>query len=559
MPDTRTTRNLKNTSIRDYLLDNKTDTTINHIPEKNMSDTKQSPSTMTNTLHHIQDIETKTENRQLFMKPSNEVLSSMLSINNDQQKLSPTPRPISQYSTIPIPGETCQQMPDNVINSSVTYGQQATVEILLFSGNKNEDPGQWLDHIFAIIEQKELTPGEQRDLAAARLAGEALLWYRLNRLKMPDMQSFIHQFLLTYNPPQTKTSTSSVTPKDMLDTDALQEQTMVEKEVEQMYGGTSKSSIMEQDQYSEPASQTTLSRQVLQSARNEKVKLFPNFSGAENSLYWLKNLQQIGKSLKLNDQQIYELATIKLSGPAQEWFYHQDDEIDNWSSFKQVFLRAFPPPIQPTNIDYLAQLLARKQGETEPVGKFVQDVNRLCLKLDDKITEQDKLQYLRRGLRPQLQHYALSITSLQDFLTIMQRHEQIEKETTASQYSSFTSSSRSIQQQTWFNRPKQNDQEYQQNQVSTKYKASDRYQQQNSNPETNTQRFEKDYRICYQCNKRGHLQWNCPDNKFSQHQNQQHPQQYHQQNQQQHPQQYQQDQQQHPHQYQQQHFQQGGY
>jgi hypothetical protein len=62
------------------------------------------------------------------------------------------------------------------------------------------------------------------------------------------------------------------------------------------------------------------------------------------------------------------------------------------------------------------------------VGKFVQDINRLCLKLDDKITEQDKLQYLRRGLRPQLQHYALSITSLQDFFTVMQRHEQIEKE-----------------------------------------------------------------------------------------------------------------------------------
>ena len=68
----------------------------------------------------------------------------------------------------------------------------------------------------------------------------------------------------------------------------------------------------------------------LQSARNEKVKLFPNFSGSENSLNWLKNVQQIGKSLKVNDQQIYELAAMKLSGPAaQEWFYHQDEEIDN--------------------------------------------------------------------------------------------------------------------------------------------------------------------------------------------------------------------------------------
>ncbi|CAF4715411.1 unnamed protein product, partial [Rotaria sp. Silwood2] len=154
---------------------------------------------------------------------------------------------------------------------------------------------------------------------------------------------------------------------------------------------------------------------------NERIKLLPNFSGSENSLNWLKNLQQIGKSLKLSEQEIYELATIKLS---------------------QAFLYAFSPPIQPTNIDYLAKLLARKQGETEPVGKFVQDINRLCLKLDNKISEQDKLQYLRRGLRPQLQHYALSITSLQDFLTVMQRHEQIEKEVSNQQ-----TSSRSSQQQ----------------------------------------------------------------------------------------------------------------
>ncbi|CAF3899268.1 unnamed protein product [Adineta steineri] len=79
-------------------------------------------------------------------------------------------------------------------------------------------------------------------------------------------------------------------------------------------------------------------------------------------------LQQIGKALKLNDQQTYELATIKLSGPAQEWFYHQDDEIKNWSIFKEVFLQAFPAPIQPANINYLAQLIGRKQAGSQNQG-----------------------------------------------------------------------------------------------------------------------------------------------------------------------------------------------
>jgi hypothetical protein len=538
MRSTRATVDLKSTSIQAHLLEH-----------KGMN---------TSSIHRDHDIQID-ENKDLSMKPVNELMTSTFLDNNNQQKPLPTPLPVNQDTMMATPNETYQQRSENEIKLSATGSQQATAEIPFFSGNKEEDPGQWLDYVFTIIEQRQLTPSEQRDIAAARLTGEALLWYRLNRLKIPDMQSFIHHFLLTYRP--------------------------AHGEAEQLYGGTSKS-IIEQNQYFEPSSRSTSPVQVLKSARNEKVKLFPHFSGAENSLNWLKNLQQIGKALKLDDQQIFELAIIKLSGPAQEWFYHQDDEIDNWSSFKQAFLHAFPPPIQPTNIDYLAQLLARKQGETEPVGKFVQDINRLCLKLDGKINEQDKLQYLRRGLRPQLQHYALSITSLQEFLSIMQRHEQIEKEKNASQPSSFKSLSKPNQQQSWFNQFKQNEQVDQQNQVSTKYKSSDHFQQKNSHPETTTQRFEKDYRICYQCNKRGHIQWNCPDNNSSQQQQQQqleqsqqyqhqqqpeylqqyqhHQHQYQQQDQHQGPQQnqhqfqqhWQQNQQQHPHQHQQQQFQQ---
>ncbi|CAF4545317.1 unnamed protein product, partial [Rotaria socialis] len=32
---------------------------------------------------------------------------------------------------------------------------------------------------------------------------------------------------------------------------------------------------------------------------------------------------------------MFELATIKLNGPAQEWYYHQNDLIYNWTLFKQ--------------------------------------------------------------------------------------------------------------------------------------------------------------------------------------------------------------------------------
>ncbi|CAF4555685.1 unnamed protein product [Rotaria socialis] len=229
-----------------------------------------------------------------------------------------------------------------------------------------------------------------------------------------------------------------------------------------------------------------------------------------------------------------ELATIKLNGPAQEWYYHQEELISNWTLFKQVFLHAFPAPIQPTNIDYLAELLSRKQGEIEPVGKFVQDINRLCLKLDGKISEQDKLEYLRRGLRPKLQHYALSISSLQEFLTIMQHHEQISKEQVISYQnsSSFRSSPSntsskpqgivntssyksygSDQQQPNLFVRQQSNYNYQSNYRSTNYESPDYYSRRNSNGWKSPQQLQQtnSYRKCDQCNKTGHTQQHCPD------------------------------------------------
>ncbi|CAF1442755.1 unnamed protein product [Rotaria sordida] len=472
-----------------------------------MLNTEHLSTTSANVLHHDQKILTNNNDHHLLIEPSND---SMLPVDNKQQKLVQTPSSVNQYSLAQTTGDTCHHMMKNAIKSSTTHCEQGIEgNIVTFSGKKSEDAGKWLDHIFEVIEKQELTPTEQRDVAANRLTDDALLWYRLNRLKMPDMQCFIQQFLLTYNRSQAKASTTDATTTDVHYT--LMEEAVADKDSEEIFDNTSKSNIPEN--HLEPQYRSTSPLQVLQSARNEKVKLFPNFSGSENSLNWLKNLQQIGKSLKFNEQQIYELATIKLSGPAQEWFYHQD-EIDNWSSFKQAFLYTFPPPIQPTNIDYLAQLLARKQGETEPVGKFVQDINRLCLKLDNKISEQDKLQYLRRGLRPQLQHYALSITSLQDFLTVIQRHEQIEKETSNQQ----TSSRSSQQQQNSFNRPMHKHYDYRQNSSSTSYGSFDHYSPQNTYHEPTTQHHAKSNKICYQCNKPGHIQWNCPDNTSSQQQ-----------------------------------------
>ena len=376
-----------------------------------------------------------------------------------------------------------------------------------FEGSDEEDAGQWLDQILAWIEQRNLTPIQQRNYAAGKLTGAALAWYRMNRLRIPDMEIFTRQFLQNYNLARTPTNNRPNKHED-------QHMQQVSEH---------------RNERSKPKGQGDSSSRVLQAAKNEKVKILPNFSGIENSMKWVKNVEQTGRSLQLNQQQVYELATIKLIGAAQEWlcYQQQEEEIEEWERFKDVFLDAFPPPSEPSNIDYLSQLLSRKQGANEQVGKYVQDINRLCLKLEKRVDEHEKLQYLRRGLRPQLQHHALSIHSVQDFLTVLQRHEQIEKETIVKQQLNTRSEkgnasdpvSRNNWKPRWTNEQQPHD--YNDNQGRQHTQASGSYvpTHQPSNyppggeasPSYNGYNQQSDERLCYQCNKPGHMQRNCPD------------------------------------------------
>ncbi|CAF5060295.1 unnamed protein product, partial [Rotaria sp. Silwood1] len=181
-----------------------------------MLDTKHLSTTSANTLHHDQKILTNNDDQHLLIEPSN---GSMLSIDNNQQKFARIPSRVNQYSSAQTTGDTCQHMMKNAIKSSTIHLKQDTVDnFVTFSGKKGEDAGKWLDHIFEVIEQQELTLSEQRDIAARRLTDDALLWYRLNRLQMPDMQCFIQHFLLTYNPPHAKFPTTDAISTDVHNT-----------------------------------------------------------------------------------------------------------------------------------------------------------------------------------------------------------------------------------------------------------------------------------------------------------------------------------------------------
>ncbi|CAF4486028.1 unnamed protein product, partial [Rotaria magnacalcarata] len=101
--------------------------------------------------------------------------------------------------------------------------------------------------------------------------------------------------------------------------------------------------------------------------------------------------------------------------------------------------------------------------------------------------------FLRRGLRPQLQHHALSISSVQEFLTMMQQHEQIEKEKLTKYQSGFSFRSSPYLS----SRPHQTHFNYQQENHSTHDISSDR-RNPYIGPNIQQQQQDNNYRLCYQ-------------------------------------------------------------
>ncbi|CAF3376194.1 unnamed protein product [Rotaria socialis] len=101
------------------------------------------------------------------------------------------------------------------------------------------------------------------------------------------MQTFIHKFLIMYRSEPTLTFTTNAMPKDIDHVQATPEPKSVGTHIEEVKEDSSKS-WRTQNGTSESSLRRESPSQVLQAAKNEKVKLISHFTGSENSLHWLK-------------------------------------------------------------------------------------------------------------------------------------------------------------------------------------------------------------------------------------------------------------------------------
>lgn len=90
-----------------------------------------------------------------------------------------------------------------------------------------------------------------------------------------------------------------------------------------------------------------------------------------------------------------------LKDTAFQWFDNHEDDINSWDGFKTSFSEAFRKP-ESRKQQAKEKLSHRFQAATETSTSYIEDVLRLCRRVDEQMSEEDKIRHLFKGLSQEL-------------------------------------------------------------------------------------------------------------------------------------------------------------
>ena len=92
-----------------------------------------------------------------------------------------------------------------------------------------------------------------------------------------------------------------------------------------------------------------------------------------------------------------------LDGEALDWFQNHKAAIHDWHEFRTAFVQRFPSPPSTRNpFEYFQQLSNRRQGLNESTVEYYTHVLKLCHHYNPHMSEVERVDHLKKGLRPSL-------------------------------------------------------------------------------------------------------------------------------------------------------------
>lgn len=124
-----------------------------------------------------------------------------------------------------------------------------------------------------------------------------------------------------------------------------------------------------------------------------------------------------------------------LQGTARVWFRNHDEELTSWEQCKQKLRELFGKPVGRQRAAQ-KELGSRVQTSTESYLTYIQDVLALCRKVDERMSEEDKVNHVLKGIADDAFHLLVykNFSTIDDVINECRRFEEAKSRRIAHQF-----------------------------------------------------------------------------------------------------------------------------
>ena len=137
-----------------------------------------------------------------------------------------------------------------------------------------------------------------------------------------------------------------------------------------------------------------------------QINTIASFTGAptQDAERWLVHASNVLRVQGFTDpRELTHLLSGFLDGDALDWFQDHKTMLLEWPEFRMAFIQRFPSPPSIRNpFEYFQQLSNRRQGLSESTAEYYTGVLKLCHDYNPHMSDVERVDHLKKGLRPSL-------------------------------------------------------------------------------------------------------------------------------------------------------------
>jgi hypothetical protein len=150
-------------------------------------------------------------------------------------------------------------------------------------------------------------------------------------------------------------------------------------------------------------------------------------AAAQDAERWLTHAFNVLQVQGFTDNnEVKHLLSGFLDGDALDWYQEHKLMLCGWMEFRAAFLQRFPSaPLIRNPFEHFQQLSTRRQGLTESSVDYYTSVLKLCHSYNQHMSDIERVNHLKKGLRPSLLEKVLEQepTTPDDFIAVVFKAE----------------------------------------------------------------------------------------------------------------------------------------